>query len=656
MPRLPQAAFTAQIRDIRPPGFQGGRRATAEDFGGQIGRGLQQVGQTVQQVGAEVQRAKEEQEVRDIQVRAIELDTQFLDDLEEAVRTGADLEQFEAEAADQFDKLLEVPETQPGYDAARMVSERARNRIKQQVGKAHADRVRIRTGTQVDQLVNDLGIRVQRDPDSLENEQENFREFVSTFSELSPEQRAEILQRGEAALAAAAAEAMLDQHPGELLRRLTEGDGLPGLTAGNNAKYVRLARAEVERLERESETLSDLEKITLTKELQARAAEGPIPDEELPEWLERGVSPSAALRAQQRSIEIELGRQEDASDDRLVSNAGGGALSDRRFGEAVDRLAARASEGIEDPNERAAEIFKVQLDLQERNGRVVPGLEKTMNALARSGDFDAFLQGWHMRRVVNDKMPEVGATMLTEDARTRYRLFSMLTDPRGAGLTPEQAFGELSRIQERLPDAEKRLSSQDAREKIMDAVGELADDEPGGEFSRAPILRDMVETRAAAYMAMSPSVTPEAAVDMAVEDVLEETIVMPGGFRVRRKRLPDFYEQAEEYILTTVLPRELEAAGIEAEEEDFLERLSGGLFGGSDIIVLPDRDKRAVVHVNGRIVLTDFDLEAAVAEWRREVHAPAQDERAKEAEEEHRRLQKKRAEELAEPPMEGAEF
>lgn len=641
MPRLPQAGFTARTRQVRPPGFSGGRRATGADFGALEGAALQQVGQTIGQVGEAFTRAKEQQEVRDLQLRSAKMAVAFREELEAAVQEGADFEQLQEQWNERFAQLSEEVETQSGFDTAQQLAAEAELFTAERIRTAHAERVRLTTQAEVTEFESVLGREVFNAPDQLPTALENLSDMLDTF-DLSPEEKRAAFNESANALALAAGNGLLQDDPGRLKALLEEGEGVPHLTPGQVAQFVAKADNAIAKLERERETKDDMAQLLTRQALDAAAEDHVLSNEEAPEWFGAGVTVSQFHAAQNKSIQFEAERQQLAADAGRVRQGSAASLSKARYQAAIDAIVADTVEGLDEASATDTAL-NLRVLLANRNGRSDQMLAKHLNAGAAGGDL-ALRQSLEIRRRMRNLSPQLYNEMVTDGARKAYNAYDTMVD--GLGLTHEAALQELATVRERMPDMDKALNSPANRERIQDAVENLVDE--GDAISQVRVLRRSVEDRAMAYLALFPLMTDEQAVENAAADI-EETTVEINGFRVSGRGVPPRHDEADTYVRRIVLKRELEEA-FPGREVGVLET--------DKLILYPNGDGTAAVinPESGTTVFPAFNWTRAVAEWWDERGRESDEFKAERAERRSRRAQERRAREAAQPPLEGAEF
>lgn len=641
MPRLPQAGFTARTRQVRLPGFSGGRRATGADFGALEGAALQQVGQTIGQVGEAFTRAKEQQEVRDLQLRSAKMSVAFREELEAAVQEGADFEQLQEQWNERFAQLSEEVETQSGFDTAQQLAAKAELFTAERIRTAHAERVRLTTQAEVTEFESVLGREVFNAPDQLPTALENLSDMLDTF-DLSPEEKRAAFNESANTLALAAGNGLLQDDPGRLKALLEEGEGVPHLTPGQVAQFVSRADAALAKLERERETKDDMAQLLTRQALDAAAEDHVLSNEEAPEWFGAGVTPAQFQAAQNKSIQFEAERQQLADDVGRVRQGSAASLSKTRYQAAIDAIVADTVEGMDEASATDTAL-NLRVLLANRNGRSDQMLAKHLNAGAAGGDL-ALRQSLEIRRRMRNLSPQLYNEMVTDGARKAYNAYDTMVD--GLGLTHEAALQELATVRERMPDMDKALNSPANRERIQDAVENLVDE--GDAISQVRVLRRSVEDRAMAYLALFPLMTDEQAVENAAADI-EETTVEINGFRVSGRGVPPRHDEADTYVRRIVLKRELEEA-FPGREVGVLEI--------DKLILYPNGDGTAAVinPESGTTVFPAFNWTRAVAEWWDERGRESDEFKAERAERRSRRAQERRVREAAQPPLEGAEF
>ena len=248
MPKLP--TYTAQLSGGLPT--FGGRRAEASDFSGD-GNELVAAGRQIRAVGEEISRHREETQSRQALVETTEVRARYAKALDEAALSGADTtklrEQMDAELA----KIGEKFDTRKGMDALALYTANAGREYDQQANQIAVSRAATQARSEGQKLVNALAAEIDRDPSTLPRQEEKVREFLKSFSGISPEARTKLGDEWAKDLNYKAAVRSMRDAPEASLKRLEDGQW--NVTPEQRDVLVGRAKTEInnQRVDRERE-------------------------------------------------------------------------------------------------------------------------------------------------------------------------------------------------------------------------------------------------------------------------------------------------------------------------------------------------------------------------------------------------------------------
>lgn len=245
MPKLP--TFTA---DVGNAGTIGGRRATAADFGGEVGQALQTAGQVTQKGAQQINQMLEEEDVRKVQLQAAKLRADQTAALWEATQSGGDFEALGQDFDNKLQDLGTLPTTGRGRGAAALIQEQARREFDLSIARAKVTRSAEQAAVQYTDYMTTAAATVAADPSQSEIVKDGFAVFVQTFSGLSPEAKDRMLREGFSDLDSASVSRMTDIDPDFTLQELQRNpDAWSGLDPKERVAAIGLAQQEIQNRE-----------------------------------------------------------------------------------------------------------------------------------------------------------------------------------------------------------------------------------------------------------------------------------------------------------------------------------------------------------------------------------------------------------------------
>lgn len=617
MPKLPGTDFTAT--PVTPGagirGTRGVRTGGARAFGGGIGSELAAGGEMAAAVGARMLDAQEANEKRRVQLATLKLNQAFRAEMDRAAVEGGDFEAIQDRYQEQMIGVRDGLETTAGLDVYTEAAVRISDRWGATTRAAKAKQLAVEARNQVDETQKLWGNEVLQNADSLPLAQEQMAEMVATFG-LNPDQEAAFKLENDRTMAKAAADGLLLRTPGELLQILSEGEGLPGLTASDTAQYIARAQAAVQANVAKAESLSWEQKFQRDKAMAAREDQGRVPDAERFFWEAEGATPAGFMAMQERAEAKALAREE-LHQIMTFANAGLIGAADvppEKQQAAFDAIVAASVEGLT-PEEQAARALETRVRLSAENGIKDSKMASAMNAGA-VGNEDAFGVGKAYRDAMKEEAPDLLPRMLNQDSAMMYDLHDAMT--KDLGIAPQAAYQQLSEARANTKQVKAVMDDKDLKERLMGHAADLA--VASGIFTDTPMMRQQVADRAQMYMALVPQLNPEHAVDMAAKAVEERTEVIgssaffggPGKFRVPVEATPADHAPADRYIRSTVLPALFTEQGLSVPDDlnRYVIRPTGD--GVTADLLHPD---------TGMPVFVRWDWKGGIDQWRREVHA-----------------------------------
>lgn len=199
--------------------ISGGRRATADDFGGaDFG------GKAISTAANAYLASAEESEARKALVASSEIRAQYARRLDEAAITGEDLGKLKESLQNDLAKVGEGFQTKRGVDSLALYTSNTELMYDEQANKIAVQRAAAVARLEGGKFLQSAGAILQSNPLYLGMAEKDAEAFGDTLKGIRPEQRAEIVQglKGELNMAAAVASARID--PEGTKARLEKGE------------------------------------------------------------------------------------------------------------------------------------------------------------------------------------------------------------------------------------------------------------------------------------------------------------------------------------------------------------------------------------------------------------------------------------------------
>lgn len=201
-----------------------GRRASAADFGGEMGAALQGLGREGQQVAEQMLRQTESDDAREMMVGIARANAKFATAQQEAIQTGAELGPLREKFGEDLADVRSNARTAHGsktFDYHEVQTLQAFDMRSLQI---NAQRAGAKAKLQAEDFASSLGQQVFNDPASLGYAQSRVDDFVANLPPgLSPEQQAEIGQELKFRLASDAVRGAVTINPEQTLKDLKAG-------------------------------------------------------------------------------------------------------------------------------------------------------------------------------------------------------------------------------------------------------------------------------------------------------------------------------------------------------------------------------------------------------------------------------------------------
>ena len=224
MPLLPKGqGYSATIGDA--PIFAG-RRATSQDFGapGLGDSGMVGAGHQVQAAAQTQLNDLEEKEARTALVQSTEIRAQYARKLDQAALDGSDLGKLKEEMANDLAKVGEQFATKKGEEQLRLYTANSEIMYDQQANQINVQRAWSEARLQGQKFVNNASALIQSNPAYLAVAEQNAKDFVATFPNIRPDQKAELTDRLTKDLNMASAISATRINPEDARKRLEAGE------------------------------------------------------------------------------------------------------------------------------------------------------------------------------------------------------------------------------------------------------------------------------------------------------------------------------------------------------------------------------------------------------------------------------------------------
>lgn len=180
--------YTAQLSGTP---IDSGRRATAADFGGEVGAALQGLGREASTIATRLLQQKETDDARQMLTGIAQLNAQYTQAQQEAIATGADLDKLREKFQGDLDGLREKAVTGHGAQTFDYHTATTLQSYDLRTGSIKAQKAAATARVQVDGFAAAVGQQVFNDPSSLADQQGRIKALVANLPPgVSPEARA----------------------------------------------------------------------------------------------------------------------------------------------------------------------------------------------------------------------------------------------------------------------------------------------------------------------------------------------------------------------------------------------------------------------------------------------------------------------------------
>lgn len=214
MPKLP--TYTAQLAD---QSSSGGRRATADDFGGAPAAALGGVAKTAEKAYDDIGDA----ESRKALVTSTEIRAKYAKALDDAAQSGADLAPIKASMNDELSKVGESFYTAKGQSSSQLYTAQSNQMFEQQSNAIAVHRATVDAQIEGKKFLTSTAALINTNPAYLDVAIKDTDNFTESLTHASPEVKKEINQKLKNELNVSAAVSMARLAPEEAKRMLDEG-------------------------------------------------------------------------------------------------------------------------------------------------------------------------------------------------------------------------------------------------------------------------------------------------------------------------------------------------------------------------------------------------------------------------------------------------
>lgn len=233
------AVLPTYSAQVAPSGIAGGRRASAEDFSSPIG----DVAGTVRTAANAFLADAEDSEARKALVASSEIRAKYARELDQAATSGADLEKLKEQMTNDLAKVGEGFQTRRGSEAIQMYTANTSLMFDEQANSIEVRRAAATARLEGSKFINSASAIIQSNPLYLGTAEKDAEALVSTFSRISPEQKALLANelKQDLNMAAAISAARID--PEGTKRKLDAGEW--NLSAEQRQAAVNKAETEM---------------------------------------------------------------------------------------------------------------------------------------------------------------------------------------------------------------------------------------------------------------------------------------------------------------------------------------------------------------------------------------------------------------------------
>lgn len=203
MPVLP--TYSAQLQ---PAGVSGGRRASGEDFATPFG----DISKAVVGASNAYIADQEDAEARKALIASSEIRAKYAKELDIAATSGTDLAALKQQMADELSKVGDGFQTRRGQESLQLYTANTGLMFDEQANSIEVKRAAATARLEGSKFLNSAAAIIQSNPLYLQAAEKDADALVSTFSRVSPEQKAEIANglKQELNMAAALSAARID--------------------------------------------------------------------------------------------------------------------------------------------------------------------------------------------------------------------------------------------------------------------------------------------------------------------------------------------------------------------------------------------------------------------------------------------------------------
>lgn len=221
MPVLPK--YTATVGGVDAGG---GRRASAQDFGapGLGDSGMVGAGHQIQAAAQTFLNDMEERESRAALVQSTQVRADYARRLDEAQRTGANLDPLKQSMLEDLAKIGEKFDTRRGQEQLQLYTANSEIMFDQQANAIAVQRAWTQAKIDGTNFVASASALIQSNPGYLQVAEKNAEDFVATFSKVPAHQRAALAQELKQDLNMAAAISAARMNPADTKKRLEAGE------------------------------------------------------------------------------------------------------------------------------------------------------------------------------------------------------------------------------------------------------------------------------------------------------------------------------------------------------------------------------------------------------------------------------------------------
>lgn len=238
MPKL--NTYTSQFQGLP---ISGGRRADAQDFGGDAAAATGELARTTQKVGDALISHQEETEQRRALVGSTEIRAKYARELDQAAQTGADTAAIKEKMEADLAKIGEGFQTTKGQASLDMHAANTSLMFDEQANRIEVQRAAATARMEGQKYMQSSSAILQSNPLYLPAAEQGVDDLMATFKRISPQQKAEMAQdlKQNLNMTAAIATARID--PEGTKKKLEAGEWT--LSAEQRNTAINRADAEI---------------------------------------------------------------------------------------------------------------------------------------------------------------------------------------------------------------------------------------------------------------------------------------------------------------------------------------------------------------------------------------------------------------------------